>query len=84
MGRARHQASGVNDGVDGMTQAQVAGGTVDASQARPEKGQLIRGFTLISALGHPISLSDYRGRSNLVLVLAQEEIPAKPRSRDFD
>ena len=53
-----------------MTQAQFAGGTVDAPQARPEKGQLIRGFTLISALGQPISLSDYRGHSNLVLVLA--------------
>lgn len=53
-----------------MTQAEFAGGTVDAPQSRPEKGQLIRGFTLISALGQPISLSDYRGRSNLVLVLA--------------
>lgn len=53
-----------------MTQSQFAGGTVDAPQARPEKGQLIRGFTLISTLGQPISLSDYRGRSNLVLVLA--------------
>jgi len=56
--------------VGGMTQAQFAGGTVDAPRARPEKGQLIRGFTLISALGQPISISDYRGRSNLVLVLA--------------
>jgi peroxiredoxin len=55
--------------VQGMTQSQFAGGTVDAPQARPEKGQLIRGFTLISALGQPIGLSDYRGRSNLVLVL---------------
>lgn len=53
-----------------MTQSQFAGGIVDAPQARPEKGQLIRSFTLISALGQPISLSDYRGRSNLVLVLA--------------
>ena len=57
-------------GVEGMTQAQFAGGTIDAPQARPEKGQLIRSFTLMSALGQPISLSDYRGRSNLVLVLA--------------
>jgi peroxiredoxin len=53
-----------------MTQSQLAGGTVDAPQARPSKGQLIRDFTLISALGPPVSLSDYRGRSNLVLVLA--------------
>ena len=53
-----------------MTQSQLAGGTVDPPQARPVKGQLIRDSTLISALGQPISLSDYRGRSNLVLVLA--------------
>jgi hypothetical protein len=39
-------------------------------QARPAKGQLIRDFTLTSTLGQPISLSDYRGRSNLVLVFA--------------
>ena len=56
--------------VDGVTQSQLAGGTGDPPQARPVKGQLIRDFTLISALGPPVSLSDYRGRSNLVLVLA--------------
>ncbi len=55
-----------------MTQSQLAGGTGDPPQTRPAKGQLIRDFTLISALGQPISLSDYRGRSNLVLVLAGE------------
>jgi peroxiredoxin Q/BCP len=53
-----------------MTQAELAGGTVDAPQAHPAKGQLIRDFTLNSTLGEPISLSDYRGRSNLVLVFA--------------
>ena len=53
-----------------MTKSQLAGGTGDPPQARPVKGQLIRDFTLISALGRPVSLSDYRGRSNLVLVLA--------------
>jgi len=53
-----------------MTQAELAGGTIDAPQASPEKGQLIRDFTLTSTLGQEISLSDYRGRSNLVLVFA--------------
>ncbi len=53
-----------------MTQAEVAGGMANAPEARPRKGQLIRDFTLISTLGRPISLSDYRGRSNLVLVFA--------------
>ena len=53
-----------------MTQAELAGGTIAAPQASPEKGQLIRDFTLTSTLGQEISLSDYRGRSNLVLVFA--------------
>jgi len=53
-----------------MTQAELAGGMANAPQARPAKGQLIRDFTLTSTLGKPISLSDYRGRSNLVLVFA--------------
>ena len=53
-----------------MTQAEIGGGTTNAPQARPAKGQIIRDFTLTSTLGHPISLSDYRGRSNLVLVFA--------------
>ena len=44
-----------------MTQAELAGGTIDARQASPAKGQLIRDFTLTSTLGQEISLSDYRG-----------------------
>jgi peroxiredoxin len=55
-----------------MTQAELAGGTIDGRQASPAKGQLIRDFTLISTLGQEISLSDYRGHSNLVLVFAGE------------
>src|SRR5207253_5408241 len=54
--------------VEEMTQAELAGGMANAPQAHPEKGQLIRDFTLTSTLGQPISLSDYRGRSNLVLI----------------
>ena len=51
-----------------MTQAQHAGGVWDAPQSRPVKGQLIHDFTLNSTLGQLVSLSDYRGRSNLVLI----------------
>ena len=51
-----------------MTQAELAGGMANVPEARPGKGQLIRDFTLISTLGQPISLSDYRARSNLVLI----------------
>ena len=53
-----------------MTQAELAGSMANGPQARPAKGQLIRDFTLISTVGQPISLSDYRGRSNLLLVFA--------------
>lgn len=54
-----------------MSQAQLAGGTGDPPQTFPSKGQLIRDFTLPSSLGSPITLSDYREGSNLVLVLAE-------------
>lgn len=53
-----------------MLQAEIGGGTANAPEARPAKGQLIRDFTLASTLGEQISLSDYRGHSNLVLVFA--------------
>ncbi len=53
-----------------MTQAELAGRTIDGRQASPAKGQLIRDFTLTSTLGQEISLSDYRGRSNLLLLFA--------------
>ena len=57
-----------------MTQAELAGGTIDGRQASPAKGQLIRDFTLTSTLGQEISLSDYRGHSNLVIVFAGESV----------
>jgi hypothetical protein len=56
-----------------MTQAELAGGMANAPEARPGKGQLIRDFTLTSTLGQPISLSDYRGHSNLVLIFGERE-----------
>jgi peroxiredoxin len=65
---SRAERENEREEVEEMTQAELAGGVANAPQARPAKGQLIRDFTLISTLGQPISLSDYRGRSNLVLV----------------
>jgi peroxiredoxin len=56
--------------IDRMTQAEIAGGFATAPRARRTKGQLISDFTLASTGGQKISLSDYRGRSNLVLVFA--------------
>jgi peroxiredoxin len=54
-----------------MLQAEVGGGgRVDPEQGLQKPGYLIRDFVLTSALGVRIQISDYRGRSNLVLVFA--------------
>lgn len=51
-----------------MTHAQLA---ADAGGKQyPLRGQLLRNFALLSAAGKQVQLSDYRGRANLVLVLA--------------
>lgn len=55
-----------------MTQAEIAGGTVTALNELPSKGLRLHDFELPSALGKRIHLSDYRGRSNLVLVFADD------------
>ena len=44
-----------------MTQAELAGGTIDARQASPAKGQLIRDLTLTLTLGQEISLLTIEG-----------------------
>jgi peroxiredoxin len=56
--------------IERMTQAEIGSGTADAPQVRPAKGQLIRDFSLASTDGQKISLSDYQGHFNLVLVFA--------------
>jgi hypothetical protein len=54
-----------------MLQAEVGGGgRVDAGGGLQKPGYLIRDFVLTSALGVRVQISDYRGRSNLVLVFA--------------
>jgi peroxiredoxin len=53
-----------------MSQAEVAGGTFTPPHEFPSKGYLLRDFVLTSATGSSIQLSDYRGRSNLVLIFA--------------
>lgn len=55
-----------------MSQAEIAGGTQTPRNEMPSNGYLLRDFTLMSALGNPVQLSAYRGRSNLVLVCADE------------
>jgi hypothetical protein len=53
-----------------MSQAEVAGGTFTPPHEFPSKGYLLRDFVLTSATGSSIQLSDYRGRSNLVVIFA--------------
>ena len=52
------------------SQAQVASGAISSPGQYPSRGYRLRDFTLKSADGTDIRLSDYRGRSNLVLVFA--------------
>jgi peroxiredoxin len=52
-----------------MLQAEVGGGgRVDPEEGLQKPGYLVRDFALTSALGQRIQISDYRGRSNLVIV----------------
>ncbi len=52
-----------------MLQAEVGGGgRVDPEEGLQKPGYLIRDFILTSARGVRVQISDYRGRSNLVLV----------------
>jgi peroxiredoxin len=54
-----------------MLQAEVGGGgRVDPEEGLQKPGYLIRDFVLMSAQGGRVQISDYRGRSNLVLVFA--------------
>jgi peroxiredoxin len=55
-----------------MWQAEIAGQRTAPPQEAPAKGALIRDFQLTSSEGKSILLSEYRGRFNMVLVLAGE------------
>lgn len=56
---------------DVVLQAEVVGGgRVDAEGGIQKPGYLIRDFILTSSRGARVQISDFRGRSNLVLVFA--------------
>jgi peroxiredoxin len=55
-----------------MLQAEIAGRRTAPPREAPAKGALIRDFQLTSSEQKSILLSEYRGRSNMVLVLAGE------------
>ena len=56
-----------------MSQAEIAGGVFTPPDEFPSKGHLLRDFSLTTATGKQIDLSDYRSHSNLVLILADDE-----------
>ena len=57
-----------------MLQAEIAGRPALAPDEYPAKGSIIRDFQVPSLSGEAGLLSSYRGRSNMVLVLAEPRI----------
>ena len=53
-----------------MLQAEIGSAKVTAAKSFPTRGYLMPDFTLSSSDGKQVSLYDYRGRSNLVLLFA--------------
>lgn len=62
-----------------LTQAEIAGGIFKTAETCPVKGQLIRDFELSSTERRKVSISDYKGGFNLVLVFAD----GRPSSLEF-
>lgn len=56
-----------------MSQAEIAAGRVTLPGEMPAKGRRFPDFELTAASGHQVRLSDYRGRSSLVLVFADDQ-----------
>ena len=55
-----------------MSQTEIAGGKLTSDGEVPSRGRRLREFELVSSEGKPVRLSDYRGRSNLVVILTDE------------
>ena len=55
-----------------MSQAQIAGGKVTPRDELPAKGHRLQEFALTSVAGHVVQLSDFRGRTNLVLIVCDD------------
>jgi peroxiredoxin len=53
-----------------MLQAEIGSAKVTAAESFPTRGHLMPDFTLPSSDSRQVSLYDYRGRSNLVVVFA--------------
>ena len=56
-----------------MSQAEIAGGRITFAGELPRKGLGFPGFELMSSAQHPMRLSDYRGRSSVVLIFMDDQ-----------
>jgi thioredoxin-dependent peroxiredoxin len=56
-----------------MSQSETAGGRITFAGELPRKGLGFPDFELMSSAQHPIRLSDYRGRSSLVLIFMDDQ-----------
>ncbi len=60
-----------------MSQAEIAGGSVTPRGELPSKGRRLQDFQLTSTAHRLVRLSDYRGRSNLVVVVGDDQQASK-------
>src|SRR6185503_3880319 len=56
-----------------MSQAEIAGGTLNPPNEFPSPGHLFRDFALKSTRGHDVQLSDYRSRVSLIVIFTDEK-----------
>jgi len=56
-----------------MTQAEIAGGRLTGTEELPTRGLRLNDFQLLTTAGKKVRLSDYRGRTNLVLIAAGDD-----------
>ncbi len=66
-----------------MSQAEIAGGSLTPADELPSKGRRLHEIELRSAPGRVIRLSDYRGRSNLVLIFTDDRPASKQLLTDL-
>jgi peroxiredoxin len=60
-----------------MSQTETTGSPMTLAGELPEKGQRFPDLELATTFGHSLRISDYRGRSNLVLLFTDDQAATK-------
>lgn len=68
---------------EGRIQAEIAGGSLVSAHEVARKGQYLRSFELGSLDGSLVRLADFRGRSALILVVADDRPETQSLLRDL-